>query len=101
MNHFESEIMVHTLGSWTMPSSSMMFVFLLAKHIQVLHGFEGKPVQAEFTKALQTRKREIILYISIMASLIHVVSKLYNHDLSNLSLHGCLSMPLIISFALP
>lgn len=58
-------------------------------------------MQAEFTKALQTRKRQIILYISIMASLIHVLSKLYRHDLSNLSLHGGLSMPLIISFALP
>lgn len=84
-----------------MPSSSMVFIFLLAVHIRVLCGSEGKPAQAEFTKALQTRKRQIILYISIMASLIHAVSKLYSHDLSNLSLHGRLSMPLIISFALP
>lgn len=101
MTCFESQTTLHTLGSWRMPSSSMMFVFLLAKHIQVLSGSEGKPVQAEFTKALQTSKRQIILYISIMASLIHFVSKLYSHDLSNLSLHGRLSMPLIISFALP
>lgn len=100
LTHFQSQITLHTLGSWRMPSSSVMFVFLLAKHIWVLHRCEGKPVQAEFTKALQTRKRQIILYISIMASLIHVLSKLYRHDLSNLSLHGGLSMPLIISFAL-
>lgn len=49
----------------------------------------------------EKKKRQIISYISIMSSLIHVSSKLCGHDLSNLSLHGCLSVPLIISFALP
>lgn len=98
---FEAQITLCTLGSWGMPSSSMVFVFLLAKHVRVLRGSEGKPARAECAKALQARKRQIILYISIMASLIHVASKLYSHDLSNLSSHGRLSVPLIISFALP
>lgn len=94
MTRFEAQITLCPPGSWGMPSSSTVSVFLLAKRIRVLRG-------SECAKALQARKRQIILYISIMASLIHVASKLYSHDLSNLSLHGRLSMPLIISFALP
>lgn len=55
----------------------------------------------EFAKALQTRKRLIILCASIMASLTLAIPKLCIRDLSPLSSHGCLSVPLIFLFALP